>query len=622
MRRIVASLITIFMVLLPIANQNQICISLIHSDLRTGPHIDSVDFRYYSNLDQLVSYLESGNLEIVIHDLYEIQLPDLEADPNIAISSIMRNGYGHLTINCAKYPLNISGLRRAFAYAFNKSAPLSELSNLPEFMFIHDSLVAPANPFCIEEALPFHYYDAEPDKGNEILDELGFSIDNLTGFRSTPNGSQFQIKIEYPASQAVNPIPRIAVQAFNSLYVNATYAMADYTDMNERLANHGDFDITFYASIFQNDDIQWLTDEYWSSNANVTGKNPCNFRNDTYDSWRYQLLYGKTYDEVYEAAAEMQKILQYNVPRLVVYSNYLKQAYRVDKFSGYIEDMIMGVSGVWTLRNLHQINGSTEGGSVNIGIHDLPPSFNFLTSEGMDSNIIIRSLYSSLFDRGPDFQPINDLAQSIMIETHSDNSEVPEGSTRFTIDIIQNATWSDGVPLTAEDVAFTFNFLLEMSDWIDSEKIYPYDDEPKILNLTGFDNSYLTYAYAPMQFRFVIEYSSESYWLFSDFAYIPIIPMHIFVDFDLVDLENWNPIYNTSHPLVTCGPFTLSEYIPENHILLSYNPLFHYGITRSNQTTSTELITGITAGDLLMFGVLTASLTIVTILVYRIKYGK
>ena len=586
-------------------NQNQICPSAYLTDLKTGPYVDSVEFKIYQSSDLSFHDLESGTLEMNMFNGWDNQLQELEANPNIAVSSIKRNGYGHLTINCAKYPLNISGLRRAFAFAFDKASVLTSPNTLLDFMFIHDSLVAPANPFCIETHLPFHYYDTRPDIGNEILDELGFSIDNTTGYRKTPNGTNFQITVE-DLSVLLNPIPQLAVQAFNSLHINARRVNVEVSDAFLRLDNHEDYDVMFYGSVFQNDDVRWLANEYWSFNANAPGQNPCNFQNDTFDSWRHQLLYGTTYEEVYEAAAEMQKILHYNVPRLVVYGNYYKQAYRIDKYCGHIEDAIMGISGEWTLRKLHLIDTPMEGGTISVGINEhftpvnLPSSFNLFEHAGADSSIITRCLYSSLYKRGPDLQPVSDLAQKMLVETHSDNSMISDGSTRFTIDIVQNATWSDGVPLTAEDAAFTFNLLLEVSDDI------------------GFDSPYLTGVYSPSPFRVVIEYSNESYWLFSDFAYVPIVPKHVFVGFSLEDLINWNPIYNPSHPLVTSGPFILSEYVPEECFRLRRNSLFYYGISEDNLTT-TQGTTGaaIASGDIIVLGLLVALPAIAVVVFIR-----
>jgi ABC-type transport system substrate-binding protein len=169
-----------------------------------------------------------------------------------------------------------------------------------------------------------------------------------------------------------------------------------------------------------------------------------------------------------------------------------------------------------------------------------------------------------LFRQGPDLNPWPDLAENMVTETHSDNSAVPDGHTRFTIDIIKNATWSDGVPLTAADVAFTFNYQFESGEYG---------------NPAAIDYAELYAVYTPNPFRVVLEFSTESYWHFSNFAYDYIIPEHIFNDETGIGYEGWNtwnPVFNSSAPHVTCGPFRFEDYEDNEFYELLYNPLFHY----------------------------------------------
>jgi hypothetical protein len=95
----------------------------------------------------------------------------------------------------------------------------------------------------------------------------------------------------------------------------------------------------FYATNFYGSDVDWLAYNYWSERANEPLENPSNFMNATYDSYRDDLLGGTTYAEVYAAAAEMQKILHYNVPLLIVYENIYMQAYRNDVYEGHVDTL-------------------------------------------------------------------------------------------------------------------------------------------------------------------------------------------------------------------------------------------------------------------------------------------
>lgn len=434
------------------------------SDINVGPYVDMISYKVIDSQEGIILALQTSIIETTTSFIDPVYLQPLEADPNIDIHSLPRNGYGHITINCRDYPLNISALRRAFAYAYNKTRVIAE--GLDGFGIEHDSLVPRPNGWCIEDELDWHYYDARPDVGNAILNAAGFEIDAETGYRLAPDGSAFDIQIEYTALGSILGyiVTSTAVDALTALYIDSRIVVSDYNEYRQRLGHHEEYDMTYYAADFDDNDVDWLAYDYWSEYADVDYQNPCNFANDTYDAWRNQLLYGTTYEEVYEAAVEMQKILHYNVPRLVVYENIYLQPYRKDKFSGHVEDYIQGISGPWTMRQIKNLDGST-GGTVSIGISGNPDSFNFFVATSYSSKAILSELWPSLYKLSPDVTPWPDLAKSLLIETHSDNPAVPEGHTRFTIDTIQNATWTDGTPLTAEDVAYTFTYIFDSNPY-------------------------------------------------------------------------------------------------------------------------------------------------------------
>ena len=548
-----------------------------------GPYVDEIIFKVISSQDQRVLALQAGEIELDTMYFDPSYLPTLATDPDISIHQVERNGYGQLTINCAKYPLNISGFRRAFAFAFNKTKVASEV--MDGFVFEHDSLVPQPNNWCAEDEFDWNYYTAEPDIGNLILDNLGFEINATSGYRLAPNGTSFEIVFEHSIIGAnLGALPNIVLEALESLHIDSRKQYVQYTDYMDRVNHHEDYDIVFYGVDFNTSNVDWLAHEYWSDNADVDYQNPSNFRNETYDLWRNQLLYSSSYEEVYEAAAEMQKILHYNVPKLVVYENTYLQGYRTDQFTGHVDVLDSYSSGptgytrytssLWNMRKIHNLNG-LMGGTVPIAISEDPDSFNIYTANSAASTVILEELWPSLFKCGPEMNPIPDLVENMLTETHSDNSMIPTGHIRFTVDIIENATWSDGTPLTADDVAFTFTYQFESG----------YDGNPAVNDLME-----LVSAYAPSTYNVIIEYATESYWHFSSFAYDYIIPSHIFNDVNGIGYEGWdtwNPVFDSAQPNVNCGPFNLTDYEEEEYYKLEMNPLFHYEGDPDDLTTST-----------------------------------
>ena len=546
----------------------------IPSDLNVGPFVDTIVYKVINNQDQRILALQAGEIEMDNSFFDPVHLDTLAADPDISIFSALRNGYGHITINCRDAPLNESVLRRAFAFAFDKTAVTVDV--MDGFSQEHDSLVPYPNGWCIEDQFTSHYYTDQSTIGNQLLNDSGvFPFDEAGEYR-TYKGEPFDITIEYSSNspEIAGGTAQIGVDALRRLGINAQTQAADFNEYISRLDSHGDYDMVFYALNFYSNDVDWLAYEYWSEYADVEYQNPTNFRNATYDSWRDQLLYGTTYEDVYDAAAAMQEILQYNVPRLVVYENTYMQGYRNDQFTGHVEDLGRYITGPWTMRKIHLLDGSF-GGTVPIAISEEPDSFNIYVTNSAYSAAILSELWPSLYSFGPDLNPWPDLAESMLTETHTDNPAVPDGHTRFTVDIIQNATWSDGTPLTANDVAFSYTYAFESSAFG---------------NPAGTDIGDLVAAYAPTPFRAVIEFSTESYWHFSNFAYDTVIPFHIFNDDTGIGYEGWNtwnPVFDPEQPNVNCGPFIFSDFEAGEFYELTYNPLFHYAPERLTTTTTT-----------------------------------
>ncbi|TFH00610.1 MAG: hypothetical protein E4H14_19455, partial [Candidatus Thorarchaeota archaeon] len=92
--------------------------------------------------------LQSGDIDVLYDTMDWVNEDTLNSDPDIGLFYKYSNGYGHLTINFRDYPLNISGLRRAFAYAYDKTKVCSDVRDGETI--VHDSIVPLPNIWCIE----------------------------------------------------------------------------------------------------------------------------------------------------------------------------------------------------------------------------------------------------------------------------------------------------------------------------------------------------------------------------------------------------------------------------------------------------------------------------------------
>jgi ABC-type transport system substrate-binding protein len=513
--------------------------------------------------------LQEGEVDIIGYTIDPSLVPMLSESQNIEVATTLRNGYGFLIINCQKYPYNLTAFRRALAFAMDKNSICDDIWD--GFAEPLDSLVPKINPFSIEGQLPYSYYDADVQTGNNLLDVAGFSIDEDTGLRNAPNGEPFHVLIEVQMSGNLGiDIGIKTAEAFEVLNINATAVPTDFYEVLQRCYHHRDFDIIFLGNTFNHLDVDWLAYEFWSEYVNEPFHNLPNFLNSTYDSWRDQLLHSTDYDEIYEAAIEMQRIWVYQCPEIILYENLVLSAYRTDRFEGVVNDVLVGVPNWWTNYKTHlkTIEGGPFGGTLTWAFPLHIDAFNFMTSCSCSGPRIYGSImYDSLLRRDPIGNNLPWLARSYSIATNDDNPDVTQGNTRFTFNIIRNASWTDGVPLTAEDVAFTMNF---------------YRDAPG--NPHSRDFSDLRMAVALTPYQVVFEFESESYWHLRKLVHKPIIPKHVFTGM-LNTWNQWNPIPPVD-PMVTSGPFNVSEYVPGSHTTFARNP--NYFFDARNLTDSFE----------------------------------
>ncbi len=560
--------------------------------IKNGPFIDHITFDLVNDdsSSQLLAIMD-GRLDIMGRRLDTTSYLTAVTAENVEIDSELRNGYGYLIINCDKYPFNETSFRRALAFALDKEKISDDIWD--GFSQPLDSVVPSQNPWSIEGFLPYSYYESNMDMANSILDAAGFLDVDDDGFRNAPNGDKFSVEILGDSfySPVAPQISQLVEETLLALEIDANAKASEFYTILEVVNHHSDYDIVFLGYSFETYDVDWLAYEFWSEYVNEPFHNFANFENSSFDSWRDQLLHSISFEDVYEAAIEMQRILVYECPYIICYQNVDLFAYRTDRFEGF---EYLRSPPFWARQKIHlkdEFDGPF-GGTLRTATPQVY-SFNFMIATDGNTLNVLQELYDPLIRIGPDFEDMNWLALDWIIETRADDVRIPEGHTRLIFEIIQNATWSDGLPITADDVAFTLNY---------------YRDAPG--NPYGIDLQEMTAAYSPTPYSVVVDFETESYWHLHTVGYKPILPKHVFENIGLNSWNLWNP-EPPEDAMVTSGPFNVSEYIPGEFVELTRNDDYFYSIDFYLEDTDTtdipyvaiSLIIGtISAGTVTLLG--------------------
>jgi peptide/nickel transport system substrate-binding protein len=196
-----------------------------------------------------------------------------------------------------------------------------------------------------------------------------------------------------------------------------------------------------------------------------------------------------------------------------------------------------------------------------------PTSFNPLVS----SNVSTSLLQSRIFDALVGFDPrIEQFVPAL-----AKSWEVSDDNLSYTFHLRRGLRWSDGMPLTADDVIFTFDCILtEVEDPDTGEKLPKFPSRyyqqfhiaGEKLRYTKVDDYTVRFDLPTVYAPFIYDISQ------------PILPKHKLKDSfdDGSFLKQWSTQTAIEEPgeVVGTGPFVIHSYRPGERLVLTPNP--HY----------------------------------------------
>ena len=525
----------------------------------TGPWVDSIIFEVIQDDNQQVLDLIDGDVEIIGGQLDPALLDQLYDSDDVEVSEILRFGYGIIEINCGKYPMNITNFRRAVAFALDKHRIIEEgWLGLAELLDCH---IPRQHPASIEEEMDYHYYDENITKGARLLALEGFIDSDDDGWLEGPGPDGpgtvelDPIIVEGHPTTQIDIFVDTVVQALFNLNISAEARQTSFNDYNPRLGWPGDFDMVFHSINWNNLDLDFYARDMSTDYIHTPLYNEPDWSNATWDLYAETVLHSTDYDEIIETVKKMEKLWVHSCPEIVLFQNSYFTAYRTDEFEGVTPTILKGVPSFYTNLRIHQKNGDTYGGTYTWANPLDILSFNHYSVNSAYADNILQMLFDSLVKIGPDGNDILWMCDDFTVMTHDDSASIPEGHTRITVDVVQNATWSDGTPITADDVAFSLNFMR--------------DHVP----VAGAELVDMAVCYAPSMFELVCEFDSESFWHWHAISYKNIIPRQIWLEYaDAYD--EYQPSPSTLNEMIVSGAFIPTTWVQGDFVEVQQNPIY------------------------------------------------
>lgn len=223
--------------------------------------------------------------------------------------------------------------------------------------------------------------------------------------------------------------------------------------------------------------------------------------------------------------------------------------------------------------------GKFGGELISSTLGEGPKTFNPFNSKDNTSSTMSDVMYDGLLSTNPvTGQPSPKLAKSYSIS--------PDGKT-YTFELRKGIQWSDGKPITADDVVFTWNDII-FAGYGDTSLRDSIVIEGKLPTIRKIDNYTVEFT-TPKPYAPFIRVLSAS-----------IAPKHIFMPAIKKGKKYFDSFLSTNtkpEDFVVSGAFKLKEYVPAQRVVFEKNPNYYEINTNGDKLPYLERLIYLIVGD-------------------------
>ena len=307
------------------------------------PNVSEVDMRIFRSEDTLVQALTVGEIDFA-EDVSALQIKKLQSNSDIKAQEGDSPGFDEIAFNTGSVdtktgkPLgdpNPAMLDPKFRFALNFAIDREQLASKA-----YQGAAQPAENIIPPAYQPYQWtppssdaYAYDPDKANQLLDEAGYKVGS-DGWRTMPDGSPIGKLRLYARSDSETSQ---ATMAFMKEWLNNVHIDSEVTAMeSSKLTNvilDGEYDMFQWGWYVEPDPDSILS--YFT----------CGQRGGWSDSWYCNKTYDKLYQEQgsstdqgkrEQIVKQMQQMLYDDMPYLVTVYTKIGEAYRSDRWTGFV----------------------------------------------------------------------------------------------------------------------------------------------------------------------------------------------------------------------------------------------------------------------------------------------
>jgi peptide/nickel transport system substrate-binding protein len=313
------------------------------------PKIDGAVFQTFDSQDALVQALKTGQVDMIT-EMPNTAVASLRDDPNVDVVSgpPLAPDVTDIIFNitseencpaddgvCSGHPaLKDLNVRLALAHATDKQqiidVVLLGLGN-PGLTLVPDSLP----PFYNDQIVDYAF---DIDLANQILDDAGYDDTDGDGVREMPGGGEpLDFRLNWP-SDSTN-LPRMAellAASWGQIGIQTEQAALDPDTLTSICCPAFDYDVILWGWGSDPDPAFLLS--VMTTDEIPTGTSESGYSNPEYDELYAQQQTALDLDQRVAIIHQMQEIAHRDIPYIIPYYALATQAYRTDRFTGWITD--------------------------------------------------------------------------------------------------------------------------------------------------------------------------------------------------------------------------------------------------------------------------------------------
>jgi peptide/nickel transport system substrate-binding protein len=316
----------------------------------SSPKIDEVVFQTFESNDVLVQSLKTGQVDMIT-EMPATAVEALKSDANIqvvtgspyapAVTDIIFNQAdpGNCPTDvggiCSGHPALLDrNVRLALAHATDKQKLIDVVLlgfGTPGLTLIPDGL----GPWYNNTLTDFEFDVA---KANQILDDAGYLDTDGDDVREMPDGSRpLNFKLHWPSDSIDSPrTAELLTEMWKEVGVTLELQAVDPDALTAECCPAFDYDIMIWG--WGSDPDPNLLLSVYSTGEIPNGYNETGYSNPAYDELHTQQGIELDPEKRREIIWQMQQIVFDDVVYIIPYYDQQIQAYRVDKFKGWITD--------------------------------------------------------------------------------------------------------------------------------------------------------------------------------------------------------------------------------------------------------------------------------------------